>query len=209
MPALTQLPSSPAAPSLRSDTGSASTIANNIGKYYGWAITSDAASNKFWPLPGNHVRRGCLLALLASGQVLMRLRCCPRLRLQRQTPALRQFFRGPATSGAAGMCIVALFNTACCMPPCRAPAQSRHRFCAASQDWGNTCPCPACLNPYLNYFKVLANQRYYARQARAPSPAPRLPPAGAGRAWRAALGASRGPPVGRRGVARMSAQWFP
>ena len=37
------------------DFGAASTIANNIGKHYGWAILPDAASNRFWPVPGNHV----------------------------------------------------------------------------------------------------------------------------------------------------------
>ena len=43
------------------DTGSAATIANNVGKYYSWAMTSDPSTNRFWPLPGNHVSRpaGC------------------------------------------------------------------------------------------------------------------------------------------------------
>lgn len=35
--------------------GSAATIQRNVGQHYSWAIRDDPATNRFWPVPGNHV----------------------------------------------------------------------------------------------------------------------------------------------------------
>jgi hypothetical protein len=36
-------------------TGSAKKMHAHIGAYYSWAMTADKATNRFWPVPGNHV----------------------------------------------------------------------------------------------------------------------------------------------------------
>jgi hypothetical protein len=165
-----------------SGTGSASTIDNNIGKYYSWAITSDPLTNKFWPLPGNHVRRRVSTTGCGRSGV-HRVPLVPLCRFRRKPVARRSccaaFAPRPTHHGTGDQQLDGPQNTHAC--PARhhaAPLPPSPRglviFCRESQDWGNTCPCATCLNPYLNYFKVLANQRYYARQARAPSPAPCL-----------------------------------